>query len=94
MKVVLFSGVISSLGFWVWGWVRSYGLKASSVLVVALVWGLAAMISAVLLGAAVVFWFGVCSQEMETSLMLLSRDLLSNFAILPEEALPSSCVDV
>lgn len=70
---------------------------ASSGLVVAfvaLVRGLAAMISAVLLGAAVVFWFVICSQEMETSLMLLSRDRLPNLAIPPEEALPSSCVDV
>ena len=64
------------------------------VALVALVRGLAAMISAVLLGAAVVFWFGVVSQEMKRILMLLSRDRLANLAIPPEEALPISCVDV
>ena len=64
------------------------------VALVALVRGLAAMISAVLLGAAVVFWFGVVSQEMKRILMLLSRDRLPNLAVPPEEALPSSCVDV
>jgi hypothetical protein len=67
---------------------------ASLVLVVALVKGLAATISAVLLGAAVLFSFGVCSQEMKMSLMLSSRDQRSILAVPPEEALPSSCVAV
>jgi hypothetical protein len=67
---------------------------ASLVLVVALAKGLAATISAVVLGAAVPFLFGVCSQEMKMSLMLLSRDQRSNLAVLLEEAPPSSYVAV
>jgi hypothetical protein len=67
---------------------------ASLVLVMALAKGLAATISAVLLGAAVSFLFGVCSQEMEMSFMLLSHDERSILAVLPGEAPPSSCVAV
>ena len=64
------------------------------VALVALVRGLAAMISAVLLGATVFFLLGVDSQEMGMSLMLSPRDQLSNFPVLAGGAYPSSCAAV